>query len=237
MTRGNSLRLTVWNCAGWFEKKHQVLDQARPDIAIIPEASAIFARGLPPHSSSLWIGAAAGRGVGVLALNGWTLERADVEVDERFFLPCIATKGLQRLQVIGVCVNKTSGYVTPTLTALAKLSTFLASGPTILAGDFNQSAAFAKPHKRHFQRVLDRLVDLGMTSAWHRFHGEAFGRETAPTYYMHWRNDPTKQFHIDYALVSPHFVIEAVSIGSYADYPGRRLSDHVALSVDLSLPD
>lgn len=210
--------------------------RSRPDIAIIPEASADFARGLPPHSSSLWIGATAGRGVGVLALNGWTLERADVEVGARFFLPCIATRGLQRLQLIGVCVKKTTDYTTPTLTALARLSTFLANGPSILAGDFNQSAAFERPHKRHFQRVLDRLDDLGMTSTWHHFRGETFGRETAPTFYMRWRNDQSAQFHTDYAFVSPHFAIEAVNIGSFADYPGRRLSDHVALSADLSLP-
>lgn len=166
----DSFRLTVWNCAGWFEKKHQVLDQERPDIAIISEASADFARGLPPHSSSLWIGAPAGRGGGVLALNGWTLERADVEVSERFLLPCIATRGMHRLQLSGVCVKKTTDYATPTLTALGKLSNVLANGPTILAGDFNQSAAVAKPHNNlpvaiHQHNLEIYLAELNLYSA------------------------------------------------------------------------
>lgn len=225
-----SFRLVVWNCAGGFRQKRSALTRLLPDIAIIPEASDDFALGLPT-SSSLWLGTQNARGLGVLALNGWTLERADIGVEERLFLPCVARREGKRIQVVAVCVKKTTrGYVFPMLEALQKLADFISAGPTILAGDFNGSVKFEKRPKP-FTLVIDRLDRLDMRSAWHHFRGESFGSESVPTLYKTVQN-VRKEFHIDYAFVSSHFVVEAAEIGSYAEYP----SDHAPLAVDLCLP-
>ena len=232
---GSRLRLVVWNCNGGFRRKHSVLRSLQPDVAIIPEAAEDFAQGLPtPTSPSLWIGGKAARGLGVVALNGWTLERADIDIKERLFLPCVATRGRKRIQLIAVCVKKATDYVSPTLKALQNLAHFIGAGPTILAGDFNGSVAFDR--QIPFRLVVDKLDRLGMRSAWHQLRGENFGEETAPTYFMHWSNDPGKRSHIDYAFVSKDIGLEDVRIGSYAEYPGLKLSDHAPLSVDLCLP-
>ncbi|WP_210213432.1 endonuclease/exonuclease/phosphatase family protein [Sinorhizobium medicae] len=207
-----------------------MLERLLPDIAIIPEASEDFAHGLPA-ASSLWIGTENRRGLGVLALNGWVLEHAKVEVEERLFLPCVAKRGQDRFQLVAVCV-KLADYVSPTLAALQRLSDFLSGGPTILAGDFNASAALRR--NRPFRFVPDQLAEMHMTSAWHQFRGEAFGKETAHTYYHQWKNGEGCT-HIDYAFISWHFSVEAAEIGSYADYTANKLSDHAPLVVDLRL--
>lgn len=227
------LRLVVWNCNGRFRIKHSALGRLQPDIAIIPEASEDFAEGLlVAHSSSLWVGAKAKGGLGVLALNGWSLERADVDVEQRFFLPCVAMRGRSRIQVVAVCAKKTTDYVSPTLEALQNLSDFISAGPTIFAGDFNGSVQFDDSRPNPFTLVIDSLDHLNMRSAWHHFRGEKFGEETAHTYYMYRRHD--KCFHIDYAFVSKVFDLEAVRIGGYAEW--CKLSDHAPISVDLCLP-
>ena len=186
---GSGFRLVVWNCGGGFRRKRLVLQRLLPDIAIIPEASEDFAQGLP-RSSSLWIGAMLRPGLGIVAFNGWTLERADVDVTTRLFLPCVATRGTKRVQIVGVCAKKTTDYVSPTLDALQSLAHFIGAGPTVLAGDFNGSISFNRPIP--FQFVLDRLDGLDMRSAWHQLRGENFGEETVPTYFMHWSDDPKR---------------------------------------------
>ena len=230
------LRLVVWNSNGGFRRKQSALGWLQPDIAIIPEASADFADGLPnAQLSSLWIGAQAKRGLGVLALNGWSLDRTDVAVEQRLFLPCIATRGSSRIHVIAVCAKRTTDYVSPTLAALQSLSDFICAGPSIFAGDFNGSVFFDGKRPTPFRLVIDSLDRLGMKSAWHHFHGEKFGEEAAQTYFMN-RGGELRGFHIDYAFVSKIFGLQGVKINSYAEYHGGKLSDHVPLSVDLRLP-
>lgn len=232
---GGGLRLVVWNCNGGFRLKHSALGWLQPDIAIIPEATEDFAEGFPAaQSSSLWVGVKAKRGIGVLALNGWSLERADVDAGQRYFLPCVATRGMNRIHVIAVCAKKTTDYVSPTLEALQNLSHFISAGPSIFAGDFNGSVIFDDRRTRPFALVIDSLDSLGMRSAWHHLSGEKFGEETAHTYFMYRKDDANKRFHIDYAFVSKVFGLEAARIGSYAEW--RKLSDHAPLSVDLWLP-
>lgn len=230
---GSGLRLAVWNCSGGLPRKHSVLRHLQPDIAVVPEASEDFARGLP-GASSLWIGSKAARGLGVIALNGWIIEPLEAKLNERLFLPCVATRGTDRVQLIGVCAKKAADYVSPTLGTLQALEHFISEAPTILAGDFNASVSFERPVP--FRLVIDRLDRLGMASAWHRFRGETFGAETAPTFFMNWSDHPGKGFHIDYAFVPKSFILDGVRIGSHSEYAASGLSDHAPLTVDLHLP-
>ena len=230
------MRVVVWNCNGGFRRKQSVIGWLQPDIAIIPEASEDFAEGFPnTQSSSLWVGTHAKRGLAVLALNGWSLARADIDVEQRLFLPCIATRSRSRIHVIAVCARRTTDYVSPTLGALQDLSDFTREAPCIVAGDFNGSVFFDGKRPKPFRLVIESLERLGLKSAWHHFHGEKFGEEAAHTYFMK-REGDLKGFHIDYAFVSNALGLEGVEINSYAEHHGGKVSDHFPLSVDLRLP-
>lgn len=226
----------AWNCAGQAARKVGVLLDAQPDLIILSEAERNAVSGLDEKASgNLWIGGHAKRGLAVIALNGWRLEPVDVEVTERLFLPFLAKKGSAVVKGVGACVRKTTDYVTPTLSALHQLDGFLREGPSIIVGDFNQTVTLDKKRgpARQFRRVLERFEDLKYRSAWHSARGELMGEETAPTFFMHWKEAPEKRFHIDYLFLSEELRVGSASLGAFADFPGKRLSDHVPHYVEL----
>ena len=142
----HDVRVFVWNCAGSVSRKIEVVVEAAPDIAVLSEAEEDAAQHLGEGvSGSAWRGRAGRRGLAVIARNGWKIETSPVEVPENLFLPVILTRENMRLHLVGACVQKTTDHVTPTMTALERLSDFIRDAPTILAGDFNQSVAFRLP--------------------------------------------------------------------------------------------
>ena len=81
--------------------------------------------------------------------------------------------------------------------------------------------------------VVSLLEKRRLASAYHHFFSEPQGAETQPTYYFwHHKNRP---YHIDYIFLPRAWAsqITAVQLGSHSAY--SHLSDHVPLSVDLSL--
>lgn len=113
-------------------------------MVVISEAEEDAADALPDTSGDFWIGTGR-RGLAVVALNGWCIEPAEVQIAERLFLPVRLSRGDLKLHVVGTCVKKKTDYVSPTLSALEQLGGFLRAGPAVVAGDFNQSVAAAMP--------------------------------------------------------------------------------------------
>ncbi|QDZ00793.1 endonuclease/exonuclease/phosphatase family protein [Nitratireductor mangrovi] len=176
------IRLITWNCAGNFQRKSAIIAGMRPDVVLISEAEEDAADALPDTSGGFWIGTGR-RGLAVVALNGWCIEPAEVQIAERLFLPVRLSRGDLKLHVVGTCVKKTTDYVGPTLSALEQLGGFLRAGPGIVAGDFNQSVALdeRRTSGRRFARVIERLDELRFRSAWHYFKDEQMGAESKPT--------------------------------------------------------
>lgn len=235
---GNELRILSWNCAGNIASKVAVVAEPTPDIVVLSEAEESAADHLGDAvTGSAWRGRLGNRGVAVIALNGWTVEPSTIAVPEDLFLPVNLQKDDVRIQLVGACVQKTTDYVTPTKSALERLSGYITDAPTIITGDFNQSVIFDKRRgsARHFSGVVDRLGELGMRSAWHSFSGEAMGAETVPTLYWRWSDQPHSRFHIDYTFLSDAFDIVSVTLGSFQDYPARKISDHVPLLIEARL--
>lgn len=234
------MRVVSWNCAGQAARKIGVLLDAQPDLIILSEAERDAASDLDEKASGrLWIGGPTKRGLAVIALNGWRLEPVGVEVTERLFLPFLAKKGSAVVRGVGACVKKTTDYVTPTLSALNQLEGFLREGPSIFAGDFNQTVILDKKRSpaRRYRRVLERFEDMRYRSAWHSARGELMGEETAPTLFYRWKDTPGNRFHIDYLFLSEELRVGSASLGNFADFPGKRLSDHVPLYVELKPVD
>ena len=100
--------------------------------------------------------------------------------------------------------------------------------PTVVAGDFN--ASWGNPD--HLRNAAN-LAARGMVSAYNSFYNVEPGVPPRhPTSY-HQRN-VSRPFHMDYVFVPEVWPIQSVEVGSFEDYPGRGLSDHVPVIVSIS---
>ena len=108
-----------------------------------------------------------------------------------------AVTGLADFNLIAVwAFNHRQVDKTPLSRALDLHKDFIEASPTIVVGDFNNNAIWDKPGKSHHADTVNRLNELGMSSAYHAFHSEAHGEESRPTYW-HYRHQD-KPYHIDY---------------------------------------
>lgn len=228
------LRLVSWNVCDGFTRKFGHLERLKPDIAILqevrPECLAYAALG----ASSLWTGDVGQKGLAVVAYNGWRLEPAPVQVQERWFLPAVARRGDEAVHLVAVWVDSSAECAPPTLRALETLKPFIEAESTIIAGDFNQTVTLdrRKGKGRRFSEVLAVLERLGLISAWHFHAGEAHGKESEPSLYWTWNRE--KPFHIDYAFSSQILGIDEARLGGFDQYVAAGVSDHVPLVVDYS---
>jgi endonuclease/exonuclease/phosphatase family metal-dependent hydrolase len=204
----------------------------KPDIAILqevrPECLSYAALG----ERALWIGDPGQKGLAVVAYGDWSIRPAAISIEERWFLPVVATNGRETVHIVAVWVDSSKECTGPTLRALEALGDFIRSEHTIVTGDFNQCVALdsRKAAGRRFSDVLAAFERLEMTSAWHTLQGEAHGQESAATLYWTWNE--AKPFHIDFAFSRPGLEAAHVSLGTYEQYVGGRISDHVPLVVN-----
>jgi exonuclease III len=226
------MRVVSWNVCHAFNRKFGHLERLRPDIAVLQEVrpQCIRFAGLDDHS--IWIGDPGQRGLALVSYAAWKLVPASVQIDERWFLPAIATNGEARVNIVGVWADSARECAPPTLRALHRLKEFISSGPTIIAGDFNQSVALdrRRPIGRRFADVLDVLHGYDLSRAWHSHRGEEHGKESAATLYWTWNLE--RPFHIDFVFASQSLMIKQVLAGTFGEYVGRRISDHVPVVVE-----
>jgi endonuclease/exonuclease/phosphatase family metal-dependent hydrolase len=229
------MRLVSWNVCDAFRSKFGHLERLRPDIAVLQEVRPDCLKFAALEGNSFWIGDPGQKGLAAIAYNGWTLSEASFPASERWFLPLRATNGSTRVNVVAVWVDSAKDCVPPTLRAIEHLREFLADGPCVIAGDFNQSVHFdkGKGAGRRFASVLQLLESYGFGSVWHQTKGEAHGEETEATLFWTWNKE--RRFHIDFAFASEAISVEDVSLGSFEQYVSGRISDHVPLVVDFAV--
>lgn len=229
-------RVVAWNCHGGFHHKHDDLLKLDPDIAVVSETNEKSLTHIK-DASTAWIGSKH-KGLAVVGRKGWTVTDTRLRIGETYFLPVTLQRGEERLKILAAWVvpeKKGGSYVPPTLSAIEKLKDFLSAEDVMLLGDLNQNVNFdgRRGEARRFQTVLDQLGQLGLASLWHHHTGCGHGVEDAPTYYHHFVRE--QAFHIDYAFAARALQKRArnVAVGTYADWVGKRLSDHVPVIVDL----
>jgi len=125
-------------------------------------------------------------------------------------------------------------YVDDVMRTLKAYDRVLRSGPAVVMGDLNSGANLntrPAPSKGH-ARILAALADLGLVSAYHRFHGVEHGSETHSTY-LHQRN-PAKPWHIDFCFVPVEWNVIGVEVPDGPEWTAR--SDHLPLCVDVQFP-
>jgi hypothetical protein len=174
------------------------------------------------------------QGIGGHPYNGWRIIEHGPAVVQKWFAPIRLGNGDQTIQLVAVWLNDGADYVIPTIAAWETLRPYVESGPTILAGDFNQSVVFdkGKGQGRRFGDVLRLLGDAGLASAWHDSTDEKHGEESQAT--LHWRWQEASRFHIDYVFYPPQALsVTSARLGTYPQYVAEKISDHVPLIVDL----
>jgi exodeoxyribonuclease-3 len=182
----------------------------------------------------------------VFAFNGYTARLAEpFHPTLRHIAPVLVT-GPAEFNLLGVWALNLSGGNTrkrqagPLRRALTKYRDFLAAKPTIVAGDLNNNVIWHKPGWRiNHAATVEILERHGLVSVYHARHGEAQGRETIPTLYWRDRTKDGPTYHIDYVFVPRPWLdrVAHFSIGTFEDWCGAKLSDHVPLVVDIDLAD
>jgi endonuclease/exonuclease/phosphatase family metal-dependent hydrolase len=122
-------------------------------------------------------------------------------------------------------------YVDDVMRTLKAYDRVLRSGPAVVMGDLNSGTnlnARQPPSKGH-ARILTALADVGLVSAYHRFHGVEHGSETHSTY-RHQRN-PAKPWHIDFCFVPVGWDVVGVEVPDGEEWTTR--SDHLPLCVEV----
>lgn len=229
------MRLISWNVCDGFTRKFGHLERLKPDIAILQEVRPSCLAYANLSDRAIWIGDEGQKGLVAVSYGDWSLSPAPIQVTERWFVPMIACKGELSIHVVAVWVDSAKECGPPTLRAIEQLRGFISSAPTIIAGDFNHCVAMdaRKGAGRRFSEILAALSELDLTSAWHGFHDEVHGAETAATLYWTWNAE--RRFHIDFAFHSSALRVTHAALGNFDAYVPTRISDHVPLTVDFSV--
>ena len=87
------------------------------------------------------------------------------------------------------------------------------------------------------KEVVEILEKMDLMSVYHQLTGEENGEETQPTHYWRDRTKDGPTYHIDYMFVPLTWIanIREFEVGSFEDWCGSKLSDHVPLIMDLDI--
>jgi exodeoxyribonuclease-3 len=195
-------------------------------------------------AEAVWIGDNLNKGLAVFAFNGYRVSLAlPFHATLRHLVP-VRVGGPIECNLLAVWAqNGSAGVVRkhqlgPLRRALGKYRSFLAERPSIVAGDFNNNVYWHRPGWRiNHANAVATLQKLGLASAYHALRGEAQGRESVPTLYWRDRKKDGPTYHIDYIFLPLQWLVHVreLGVGSFEDWCGAGLSDHVPIVVDIAL--
>jgi exodeoxyribonuclease-3 len=229
-------------------KRHAVM-ALRPDIAVIcecAEPARLAALGAFTGQSGdpVWMGDNRNKGLGVFTFNGYTARLADPYFPTLRHVVPVHIGGPVECNLLAVWAQNASGGVSrkhqlgPLRRALSKYARFLTERPSIVAGDFNNNVLWHRPGWRiNHSSAVAGLAKFGLISAYHGLRGEAQGSELLPTLYWRDRRREGPTYHIDYVFLPSQWLalVTELTVGTYEDWCGSGLSDHVPILVDVAL--
>lgn len=245
------MRIVVWNCNMALGPKLPVLAALRPDVAVVTECAEAHAGGdlFASQPSRCWVGDSRHKGLAVLGFGDYTVaaDPAGHCPDSKYFLP-VRVRGPVCFNLLAVWAfhyrlpgggraRKEAGGESPMQRALSHYREFLVSGPSVVAGDFNDNVRWDRPNKpaKHAETVA-RLAGMGLASAYHHSRSVEQGAEPEPTLYWRDRAKDRFTYHIDYCFIPDEWtpLLRGVTVGVYEDWISY--SDHVPLAVDVAVP-
>ena len=243
------MRLATWNCGMALHRKFDAMLRLQPDIAVIcecadPERLQALAGSQDFGADAVWIGDNRNKGLAVFAFNGYAVRLAEPFYSTLRHVAPVHVTGPVECNLLAVWARNGSGGVSrkhqlgPLRRALTKYRKFLAERPSIVAGDFNNNVYWHKPGWRiNHANAVAALERLGLASAYHVLRSEQQGQETVPTLYWRDRKKDGPTYHIDYVFVPTQWLgsVRELAVGSFEEWCGSGLSDHVPILVDVNL--
>lgn len=239
------LKISTWNCnsspsikteekaAQVFQTKSNFLNELNADVSVIQEISK------PSQSETnnvIWSGDSLGRGIAVRTKQNYSIEKVNDFPANRSTLPVRILGEVDfNLLVIWSRPLKTGlrDYVNEVIAQIETFKSFLNSGPSVVAGDFNSNAIWNKHSKNSNHSHLVYMLEnqLGLKSCYHSHFNLQHGEETHPTIY--WMRHLDKSFHIDYCFAPKEWKIKSVEVGTHENW--LKKSDHCPLTVDFQI--
>jgi exodeoxyribonuclease-3 len=230
-----------------LHRKSDALLRLRPDVAIICECAApqrLNEFGVSTGDDTVWIGDNPNKGLAVFTFNGYAARLANPFYPKLRHIAPVHITGPSECNLLAVWAQNASGgairkhQLGPLRRALTKYKGFLTGRPSLVAGDFNNNVFWHRPGWRinHVNAVAS-LKKLGLVSAYHELRGEPQGSESIPTLYWRDRTKHGPTYHIDYVFLPSQLLtrVRELSVGTFEDWCGVGLSDHVPIVVDLDI--
>ena len=231
-----------------LHRKFTALSRLQPDIVVINECAEperLTARGALTgvQGEPIWIGDNPNKGLAVFAFNDYTIQRAEPFYPTLRYIVPVHVSGPKSFNLLAVWAQNASAGITrkhqlgPLRRALTKYQSFLTEQPCVVAGDFNNNAIWDRFGWRiNHMRAVTTLQRYGLVSAYHEIHDEAQGSESIPTLYWRDRKKDGPTYHLDYIFLPQDWAedIHEFMVGSFEDWCGSGLSDHVPIVVDIA---
>ena len=223
-----------------LSRKRHHLYSLRPDIAVIPECSQNCLELCDTEGfTGRWFGVNPRKGLGVLVARPLRIAHTGKPAG-KWIVPLTISDNSHDFRLIAVWTMPVPGsvvrsYIGQLYEALVSHPSWFRGKPSLVCGDFNSNKFWDGDRTvGNHSAVVSFLEKRRLTSAYHHHYSEPQGAETQPTYYFWHRKD--RGYHIDYIFLPQRWAshIQTVHLGSHAAW--AKLSDHVPLSADLTLP-
>lgn len=226
-----------------FRKKADFILTYEPDILIVPECEhpdrLKFSKDAKQPTDVFWYGENKNKGLGVFSYGVYKFKlQKGHNPDLKHILPLKVTGGAFDFTLLAIWANnpqdKDGQYVTQVWKAINQYDKLLKGKKTILIGDFNSNTIWDRPRREgNHSTVVERLAKRKIWSTYHKFYGQAQGKEEHPTFYLYRHED--KPYHLDYCFASIDFIekLKNVEVGLYKDWAQH--SDHPPLVVTFDL--
>ena len=243
------MRLVAWNCNMSLHRKIEALLTLDPDVAVIGECAIpdiLQRRGSTEwiEDEHVWIGQNPNKGLAVFGFNGHAARLHEPYHQTLKYIAPVHIHGPAEFNLLAAWAQNASAGTThkhqlgPLRRSLGKYRNFLCEKNSIVAGDLNSNTIWDKPGWRsNHMKTVGILARMGLVSIYHELRGERHGEETIPTHYWRDRRKDGPTYHIDYVF-APRHRLGAISnfyVGSFEDWCGNGLSDHVPIVVDIDM--
>jgi hypothetical protein len=224
--------MITWNClSGKCDERASELSQRfDADLIVLEECAR---SNIAETEEYLWFGRNPKKGVGVIARNGFKLERGPVDPAISHSVFPVKVTGPVSFHLLAVWAVREPTYVRAVAGGLDSYSDFLKSAPCVLMGDFNSHSRWDTDDKEmnHSIMVARLSRDFKVCSAYHAMRA---GKPEEATLY--WQKKESQPYHIDYCFLPMSwvpYIKRPVEIGAFADWT---TSDHRPLVVDIAIP-
>lgn len=217
-----------------FRKKANLIEDLKPDIAIIPECEnpdKLFSTTkLNKPTDFLWFGHNPNKGLGIFSYTDFKFNLLKKHnASFKTIIPLSVSNKHYNFKLLAIWANnpgdKDGQYITQVWKAINHYNNIIGK-KTILIGDFNSNTIWDKPKRTgNHSDVVKHLEEKKIHSTYHYYFDHEQGHEKHPTLYMYRHKD--KPYHIDYCFASQDILkhLKSVEIGEFNSW--TKFSDHV----------